>query len=100
MPGVGAEFSVSGLGGLSWLPGSGVRAASRSRRLLRIMRPVDGGGPGVVAMLLAPGAAPGAPMILVAGHGAPPDGLRADVPRNSRGSSDAATGAGQLPRFC
>ncbi|HMG56394.1 MAG TPA: DUF4388 domain-containing protein, partial [Kofleriaceae bacterium] len=34
------------------LPGSGVRAASRSRRLLRIMRPVDGGGPGVVAMLL------------------------------------------------
>jgi DNA-binding response OmpR family regulator len=34
------------------LPGSGVTAASRSRRLLRIVRPVEGGGPGLVAMLL------------------------------------------------
>jgi CheY-like chemotaxis protein len=34
------------------LPGSGVTALSRSRRLLRMVRPVDGGGPGVVAMLL------------------------------------------------
>jgi hypothetical protein len=34
------------------LPGSGVTAVSRSRRLLRMVRPVDGGGPGLVAMLL------------------------------------------------
>jgi hypothetical protein len=34
------------------LPGSGVTAASRSRRLLRMVRPVEGGGPGLVAMLL------------------------------------------------
>jgi hypothetical protein len=34
------------------LPGSGVRAASRSRKLLRLVRPVDGGGPGIVAVLL------------------------------------------------
>ncbi|HEX3483262.1 MAG TPA: DUF4388 domain-containing protein [Kofleriaceae bacterium] len=34
------------------LPGSGVTALSRSRRLLRMVRPVDGGGPGLVAMLL------------------------------------------------
>jgi CheY-like chemotaxis protein len=34
------------------LPGSGVTAESRSRRLLRMVRPVDGGGPGLVAMVL------------------------------------------------
>jgi DNA-binding response OmpR family regulator len=34
------------------LPGSGVRAASRSRKLLRLVRPVGGGGPGIVAVLL------------------------------------------------
>jgi CheY-like chemotaxis protein len=34
------------------LPGSGVRAASRSRRLLRIARAVDGSGPGLGALLL------------------------------------------------
>src|SRR6185436_10676750 len=34
------------------LPGSGVRAPSRSRRLLRIMRPAGGSGPGLSALLL------------------------------------------------
>jgi hypothetical protein len=34
------------------LPGSGVTAVSRSRRLLRMVRPRVGGGPGVVAMVL------------------------------------------------
>jgi hypothetical protein len=34
------------------LPGSGVTAVSRSRRLLRMVRPVEGGGPGLVAMVL------------------------------------------------
>jgi len=34
------------------LPGSGVRAPSRSRRLLRIARSVEDGGPGVGALLL------------------------------------------------
>jgi DNA-binding response OmpR family regulator len=34
------------------LPGSGVRAASRSRRLLRVMSPATGRGPGLGALLL------------------------------------------------
>ena len=34
------------------LPGSGVTAPSRSRKLLRVMRSMDGTGPGLVAMLL------------------------------------------------
>jgi len=73
------------------LPGSGVTAVSRSRRLLRMVRPVEGGGPGLVAMLLIVVAlvlAATAGLLRLRRHPAPP----AELP--VEGVHDAPTPAG------
>ncbi len=73
------------------LPGSGVTAVSRARRLLRMVRPVEGGGPGLVAMLLIVVAlvlAATAGLLRLRRHPAPP----AELP--VEGVHDAPTPAG------
>src|SRR6185436_8131236 len=76
------------------LPGSGVTAVSRSRRLLRMVRPGVGGGPGVVAMVLIVVAvvlAATAGLLRLRRHTAPP----AELP--VEGVHDVPTAAGDHP---